>query len=192
MVGIQFYGNINNTLVSRNTITGSNKNFGNGISFESGSCTYNSIKENTISNFLNGILFNDKSDHNKVLNNKIYGYGLHGAGIYATDNSKYMEIMGNTVIGYEDGIAIQQIGTNTATNYQFRENTVKGNKNGLWVRVSNSVISKNIATQNRVSGLDITGRYNYIASNNATENGICGICLGRYYIKISTSLQKIV
>ncbi len=61
LVGIQFYGNINNAKVMYNNIYGSNPKQGNGISFEYGTVTSNTIYGNTIRNFLNGILFNDKS-----------------------------------------------------------------------------------------------------------------------------------
>ena len=61
LVGIQFYGNMSNSQVTGNTITGINPTVGNGISFEYGNCTYNNITGNIISNFLNGILFNDHS-----------------------------------------------------------------------------------------------------------------------------------
>ena len=180
LVGIQFYGNITNTMVTENNITGLNASYGNGISFESGSSTYNVIKGNTIRNFLNGILFNQKSEYIIVLSNAVEGYGSQGAGIYATDNSKMMQIINNTVTGYEDGIAVQQIGTNTATKYKIIGNIVKANKNGLWVLLNYSTISSNTAAQNNVSGLDITGINNYISNNYASENGVCGIALGRY------------
>ena len=179
LVGIQFYGNIKHTRVIGNSITGSSSVRGNGISFESGSITNNIIRGNTISNFLNGILFNRNSENNIVQNNKVFGYGFHGAGIYATDNSRRNHIIDNIVTGYEDGIAVQKLGSGTATRYKISGNTVKGNKNGLWVRLSLSTIKYNTAIQNKVSGMDITGSNNYIASNVATKNGICGIALGR-------------
>jgi len=179
LVGIQFYGNIDRTRIIGNSITGSSSVRGNGISFESGSSTNNIIKGNNISNFLNGILFNRNSKNNIVLSNKVFGYAMRGAGIYATDNSRSNHIISNTVTGYEDGIAVQKLGSGTATRYKISGNTVKGNKNGLWVRLSLSIIKYNTASQNRVSGMDITGRNNYIASNVATRNGICGIVLGR-------------
>ena len=180
LVGIQFYGNIDHTRVICNSITGTSSTRGNGISFESGSSTYNVIERNTINNFLNGILFNQKSEYNIIQSNKVLGYAMRGAGIYATDNSRMNQILSNTVTGYEDGIAIQKIGSGIAKDYTINGNTVKANKNGFWILISNSNISKNIATQNNVSGMDITGSYNNIENNTATYNGLCGICLGRY------------
>ena len=180
LVGIQFYGNIMNTLVMGNNITGLKPDYGNGISFEYGSCTFNVIQGNNVDNFLNGILFNNKTEYIITQNNTVKGYGLQGAGIYATDSSNMMQIIGNTVTGYEDGIAVQQLGNNKATKYNINNNTVKANKNGFWILLSNSTISYNTAIQNMVSGLDITGSRNIISYNNATENNICGIALGRY------------
>ncbi len=180
LVGIQFYGNMNNSRVLGNTITGVSPTVGNGISFEYGKCTYNNITGNIISNFLNGIIFNDNSENNIVSNNQVTCTGYQGAGIYATDNSRNMQIIGNTVTGAEDGIAVQQMGTNTPTNYNISGNTVTGNKNGLWVCLSNSTISNNNATSNLVSGLDITGRYNNILDNTASYNGNCGITLAGF------------
>ncbi len=180
LVGIQFYGDMSNSRVVGNTITGVSPNVGNGISFEYGKCTYNNITDNTISNFLNGIIFNDNSENNIVSNNHVTCTGYQGVGIYATDNSRNMQITSNTVTGAEDGIAVQQIGTYTPTNYNISGNTVTGNKNGFWVCLSNSTISNNIATQNTVSGLDITGKYNNILDNTASYNGNCGITLSKY------------
>lgn len=180
LVGIQFYGNINNTKVQDNTIIGFDPTRGNGISFEGGNCTYNNITGNYIENFFHGILFNDKSENNIIKNNIVKCTGYNGVGIYATENSRYMQIIGNTITGAEDGIAVQQIGTNTPINYYISGNTVTGNKNGFWLCLSNSTISNNYAAQNTVSGIDITGRYNTINNNTATNNGICGICLGEF------------
>ena len=124
LVGIQFYGDIKNTLVMGNNITGLKPDYGNGISFEYGSCTFNVINGNNVDNFLNGILFNNKTEYTIAQNNTVTGYGLQGAGIYSTDNSDMMQIIGNTVIGYEDGIAVQKLGNNTATKYNIKNNTV--------------------------------------------------------------------
>jgi hypothetical protein len=177
LVGVQFYGNINNSKIIGNTITGADPCGGNGISFESGSSTYNNITGNIIGNFLNGILFNDNSENNYVSNNRVTCSGFTGVGIYATDNSKYMQIIGNTITGAEDGVATEQLGTDCALYYNLIGNTLTGNKNGLWVCISNSTISNNIATFNTVSGLDITGIYNRILYNTATNNGVCGIII---------------
>ena len=177
LVGIQFYGNMNNSKVFNNKITGANPSVGNGISFEYGLATFNNLTGNSISNFLNGILFNNKSTYNTVSNNQINCTGFHGAGIYATDDSKFMRITGNIVTGAEDGIAVQQMGTNTASNYFIDGNTLKANKNGFWILLNNSTISNNNASMNNVSGLDITGQYNLILDNTACYNGNCGITL---------------
>lgn len=183
LVGIQFYGNINNSKIYLNNISGTNPKQGNGISFEYGTSTYNTIYGNSIRNFLNGILFNGNSSYNLISKNKVYSSGYQGAGIYTTDNSKYMQIIANTVTGAEDGIAIQKIGSNTANHYLISRNTVKSNKNGFWIRLTYSTISYNNATLNKVSGLDITGSHNKILYNNASRNGNCGITLGRFSSK---------
>ncbi|MTK64444.1 MAG: hypothetical protein F8N15_07980, partial [Methanobacterium sp.] len=177
LVGIQFYGDMSNAKVLYNKIIGADPTVGNGISFEYGYCSYNNISGNSISNFLNGILFNDNSAYNSVEGNRVTCTGLNGAGIYATDNSRNMRIVGNTVSGAEDGIAVQQMGTSTATNYLLDGNILQGNKNGFWIRLDNSTISKNIANSNAVSGIDITGKYNNIQNNTASYNGNCGITL---------------
>ena len=177
LVGIQFYGDMSNSKVLYNKITGTNPSVGNGISFEYGYCSYNNVSRNSISNFLNGILFNDKSEYNSVEGNSVTCTGLNGAGIYATDNSRYMRIVDNIVSGAEDGIAVQQLGTCTANNYLLEGNTLKGNKNGFWIRLDNSTISKNTANSNSVSGIDITGKYNNLLDNTASYNGNCGITL---------------
>ncbi|MTK63632.1 MAG: DUF11 domain-containing protein, partial [Methanobacterium sp.] len=180
LVGIQFYGNVYNSRVINNTIIGVDPSVGNGISFEYGTVTNNTLNGNTVSNFLNGIIFNDNSENNTVSNNRVSCTGYNGAGIYTTDNARGMTITGNTVTGAEDGIAVQQIGTNTPTNFTLSGNILTGNKNGFWICLSNSTISNNTANGNLVSGLDITGRYNQILNNTASNNGNCGITLAEY------------
>lgn len=180
LVGIQFYGNIINSKVYFNKIYGSNPNYGNGISFEYGAVSYNNISSNTIGNFLNGIIFNKKSEYNIIYKNTIKCTGYHGAGIYSTDNSRYMEINSNAISGAEDGIAVEQKGSNYALNYTIINNTVAYNKNGIWVKLFNSSIVSNNAKNNKVSGMDITGAYNQILKNIAIYNSNCGITLYRY------------
>ncbi|MTK63821.1 MAG: hypothetical protein F8N15_04675, partial [Methanobacterium sp.] len=82
LVGIQFYGNVYNSRVINNTITGVDPSVGNGISFEYGTVTNNTLNGNTVSNFLNGIIFNDNSENNTVSNNRVSCTGYNGAGIY--------------------------------------------------------------------------------------------------------------
>lgn len=180
LVGIQFYGDMKKSQVINNKIFGVTHQCGNGISFEYGKSTYNLIYGNTVSNFLNGILFNDYSAYNTVKKNYVGCYGYHGAGIYFTDNSKYNNIIQNKVKGAEDGIAIQKMGNGVASYFIIKGNTVQYNKNGFWIRLTKSTISYNIAKLNKVSGLDITGSYLTITHNTATNNGNCGITLGRY------------
>ncbi len=185
LVGIQLYGNVQNSLITGNTITGSSHTVGNGISFEYGAVAHNTVTKNTISNFLNGILFNDNSASDIISYNKVFLSDKIGAGIYATDNSRQMQIVGNTVTGARDGIAVQQVGKSTANNYVISGNTVEQNVNGFWMRLSSSVITKNLATLNTVSGLDITGANDKIIDNTATKNGVCGITLGKFSAKDS-------
>ena len=145
-----------------------------------GFCTFNNITGNIIHNFLNGILFNNKSENNIVSNNRVISTELTGAGIYATADSRNMQIIGNTVIGAEDGIAIQQFDIDIPSNYYINGNTLTGNKNGFWLRISNSTISNNIVSQNIVSGFDITGRFNNILNNIITYNGNSGITIAGF------------
>lgn len=180
LVGIQFYGNIDNSKVYYNNITGLNPKQGNGISFEDGTVTNNTIYGNTIRNFLNGILFNDKSVSNTIAKNRVYSTDYTGAGIYATDSAKDMQIISNEVIGARDGISVQIMGSGIASNFLISGNVIKNNVNGLWVELTGSTIINNAATLNKVSGLDITGSHNIIEYNNATYNDNCGIVLGRY------------
>lgn len=180
LVGIQFYGDITKSQVLNNKISGTSSKWGNGISFEYGKSTYNTVKGNTVSNILNGIIFNDYSTYNSVRSNNVHCYGYHGAGIYFTDNSKRNEIIQNKVTGAEDGIAIQKMGSGIASYFTITGNTLKYNKNGFWIRLTRSTISYNTAMYNKVSGLDITGSYNKITHNTATYNGNCGITLGKY------------
>ncbi len=180
LVGIQFYGNIANSNVYYNNITGLNPKQGNGISFEDGTVTDNTVYGNNIRNFLNGILFNDKSVSNTIAKNRVFSTDYTGAGIYSTDNSNDLQIISNEVIGARDGISIQKIGNGIASDYLISGNVVKNNVNGLWVELTGSTIINNLATSNKVSGLDITGNYNTIEYNNATYNDNCGIALGRY------------
>lgn len=180
LVGIQFYGNSYNNTVANNKISGVNPRMGNGISFEYGTVNYNNVSCNSIGNFLNGILFNNVSYSNLVYKNRIKCTNRNGAGIYATDASYDMQIISNCVTGAEDGIAIQQIGKSNAQNYLIRSNTANYNKNGFWIRLYNSIIDSNQANYNKVSGLDITGRFNRILKNSASFNSNCGITLSRY------------
>ena len=180
LVGIQFYGSMSNSNVINNMIIGLSPTVGNGISFEYGKCSNNIIYGNIVKNFLNGIIFNNNTENNTVQNNQVLNTNHQGAGIYTTDNSRKMNILGNTVTGAEDGIAVEQLGTNTPINYYIDGNTVTGNKNGFWICLSNSTISNNTANGNLVSGLDITGRYNSILNNTASNNENCGITLGAF------------
>jgi len=194
LVGIQYTGNIQYSKVLKNRITGTNKNYGNGISFQYSSCPYltsnNFISGNIIHNFLNGILFNAKSTNNIVSSNKVYCSGYHGTGIWATDDSSYMEILGNTVSGAEDAIAVQKIGSGQANHYLISGNTAKLSKNGFWLHLSYSTISNNLATQNKVSGIDITGNQNVIINNLVTKNSICGIAVGTEKSTDSNALSR--
>jgi len=189
LVGIQFYGDIQKSYILYNKISGVSPQYGNGISFEYGKSTYNAITGNTITNFLNGILFNDYSAYNTVKGNNVQCQGLHGAGIYFTDKSKHNNIFYNKVSGAEDGIAIQKMGNGMASYFNIKGNTVVKNKNGFWIRLTRSLITYNTAKQNKVSGLDITGSYNKIMHNTATYNGICGISIGRYSSKDHNIVQ---
>jgi len=194
LVGVQYTGNIQNSQILKNRITGTNKKYGNGISFQYGSSpyltSYNTISRNIIRNFLNGILFNSKSAHNIVSANKVYCSGHKGTGIWATDDSSYMQIVGNTVSGAEDAIAVQQIGSGKANNYLISGNIAKLSNNGFWLHVSNSIISYNFATQNKVSGIDITGNQNQIIRNKVTNNNVCGIAVGTQRSTDSNSLSS--
>lgn len=180
LVGIQFYGNSFNNTVANNKISGVNPRIGNGISFEYGTVSHTTISNNNIGNFLNGVLFNYVSSSNLVYKNRIKCTNRNGAGIYATDMSSDMQIISNCITGAEDGIAIQKIGKSDATNYLIKSNTVNYNKNGFWIRLFNSVIDSNQAHNNKVSGLDITGKFNQIMRNSASYNSNCGITLSRY------------
>jgi len=195
LVGVQYTGNIKKSQILKNRITGTNKNYGNGISFQyDGSSpyltSYNYAYANIISNFLNGILFNAKSQHNIVSSNKVYCSGHRGTGIWATDDSSYMKIVANTVSGAEDAIAVQQIGSGTANNYLISGNIAKLSNNGFWLHVSNSIISYNFATQNKVSGIDITGNQNQIICNKVTNNNVCGIAVGTQRSTDTNSLSS--
>ena len=194
LVGVQYTGNIQNSQILKNRLTGTNKNYGNGISFQYAACPYltsnNYISGNIIRNFLNGILFNAKSSHNIVSSNKVYCSGHKGTGIWATDDSSYMKILGNTVSGAEDAIAVQQIGSGRANNYLISGNIARLSNNGFWLHISNSVVSNNFATQNKVSGIDITGNQNLIINNLVTKNSICGIAVGTLRSTDSNSLSK--
>lgn len=180
LVGIQFYGDITKSQVLNNKISGVTPKWGNGISFEYGKSTSNIIYKNTISKFLNGVLFNDYSAYNTVSNNTARCSGLHGVGIYFTDKSKYNNIIKNKVTGAEDGIAIQKIGNGMAKYFKIIGNTVKNSKNGFWVKLTRSTISYNTANFNQVSGLDITGSHLTITHNKASYNKLCGITMGKY------------
>ena len=181
LAGIQLNGNIKNSKILNNYITGVNNGYGNGISFQfsptSALTSYNTVSGNIIKNFLFGILFNGKSSHNTITKNQIYCEKYDGSGIYATQDSSYMVITGNTVTGAQDAISVQKIGSGQATYYTISGNTVKNNQNGLWVCLSDSTISSNQAIYNKVSGLDITGDNNKIVSNVIRYNTICGIAL---------------
>lgn len=183
LVGVQIYGNVKNSFITGNIIIGLSNTVGNGISFEDGAVTNNVVTKNTISNFLNGILFNDNSTSDTISYNRVSCSDLNGAGIYATDNSRGMQIVGNTVTGARDGISVEQIGTNAANNYIISGNTVEDNVNGFWMCLSSSSIANNLATLNTVSGLDITGANDKITNNTSTKNGLCGITLGKYSAK---------
>jgi len=190
LVGIQFYGDISHSTVNNNHIVGVSPKWGNGISFEYGKATYNSIRYNGISNYLNGILFNSYSAYNVISKNRVANTGYTGAGIYTVDNSKYNQITYNKVTGCEDGIAVQKMGSGIATFYTLKGNVVEYNKNGFWIRLSNSIVSNNIAKYNRVSGIDLTGKRNNVVSNLASGNGICGITIGKYSSADYNLVQK--
>ena len=91
--------------------------------------------------------------------------------------SESNQIVNNFVLGAEDGLSVEKINNYIANCYKITGNTLKSNKNGFWLSLSNSIISNNIATLNKISGLDIEGKFNTIQFNNLTYNGVCGLTL---------------
>ena len=181
LAGVQLNGNIKNSKILNNYLTGMNNAYGNGISFQfsptSALTSYNTVSGNIIKNFLFGILFNGKSSHNTIANNQVYCEKYDGCGVYATQDSSYMTITGNTVTGARDAISIEKIGSGQANHYTISGNVVKNNANGLWLCLSDSTISSNQAISNKISGLDITGDSNKIVSNVIRGNSVCGLAL---------------
>jgi nitrous oxidase accessory protein len=168
-----------------NTIIGGDMMYGNGMAFEG--VTSNSLVENnTISNTLHGILFDVASTNNIIKNNKVYGNGLitngeagidyQGAGIYTVDGSTNFQILNNYVSGERDGIALQQIGSSSQSGFVVQGNTVENNINGLWMTISNSLITQNIVKGN-INGIDLTGTNNQITNNQFINNSNCDVAL---------------
>ncbi len=175
-VGIQYVGYIKDSIIKNNNITGVITIEGsNGISFGQGFGDYavnSTVTGNHIRNVLNGIIFNYGNTNNTIINNNVSSYGstTNSVGIYGTDHTQNMQVIGNEVSACRDGIAIEKLGANESNNCTFSRNTVNNNLNGFWVAVSNSTFSNNTATNSSVSGFDITGAFNNILNNTATLN----------------------
>jgi len=182
--GITDVGTNLNLLVSGNTITGTNPLYGNGMAFE-GVTNNAQILNNVISNTLHGILFDVASTNNVISGNTVQGNGLisssdsmdvQGAGIYTVDGSKNFQILNNIVSGERDGIAIQQIGSGTASGFTISGNICTNNLNAMWLTLSNSLITKNTLSNNN-EGIDIVGNNNMISLNIITNNRVVGIAI---------------
>ncbi len=182
--GISDVGTNLNLIVSGNTIIGSNPTYGNGMAFE-GMTNNAQILNNKISNTLHGILFDVASTNNIINGNTVQGNGLisssdsideQGAGIYTVDGSTNFQILNNVVTGERDGIAVQQIGSGTASGFTISGNICTNNLNAIWLTLSNSVITKNTLSNNN-EGVDIVGNNNMISLNIITNNRIVGIAI---------------
>ncbi len=174
LVGVQFYGSISNNQLLNNVITGTGTSYGNGISFSLGTASNNLVQGNTISNVLHGILFNEGNLNNVVDCNAVT-LGGNGAGIYSFDGSSGMIISNNFVTGAQDAIALQSLNGGLGDCFSIIGNTVTNSVNGLWMKLSNSVISYNTVTGCSMSGIDISGINNQIVNNTVTSNSVVGI-----------------
>ncbi len=143
------------------------------------------ILNNKISNTLHGILFDVASTNNIISGNTVQGNGLisssdsidvQGAGIYTVDGSTNFQILNNVVTGERDGIAVQQIGSGTASGFTISGNICTNNLNAIWITLSNSVITKNTLSNNN-EGVDIVGNNNMISLNIITNNRVVGIAI---------------
>ncbi len=174
LVGVQYYGSVSNNQLINNIIQGTGTNYGNGISFSLGTVSNNLVQGNTISQVLHGILFNDGNINNVVDGNSVT-LGGDGAGIYAIDGSSGMTISNNFVTNAQDAIACQSLNGGFGDCFTVVGNTVTNSVNGLWMKLSNSIIDYNTATGCSVSGYDVSGINNTINNNTATSNQVVGI-----------------
>ena len=174
LVGVQYYGSVSNNQLINNVIQGTGTSYGNGISFSLGTVSNTLVQGNTISQVLHGILFNDGNINNVVDGNSVT-LGGDGAGIYAIDGSSSMTISNNFVTNAQDAIACQSLNGGLGDCFNIVGNTVTNSVNGLWMKLSNSIIEYNTAIGCSVSGYDVSGINNKIMNNTATSNQVVGI-----------------
>lgn len=173
--GISDTGTNTNLLISGNTIIGTSSTYGNGMAFE-GVTSNSQVKDNSISGTQHGILFDVASTNNTISGNTVTGNNGDQAGIYTILGSTNFQILNNKVSKERDGIAIQPLGSGTASGFKVDGNICTDNHNAIWMTVSDSVISNNVLDGN-VEGIDITGTGNIIRSNIITNNSVVGIAL---------------
>jgi len=173
--GVSDTGTNTNILVSGNNIIGTCSTYGNGMAFE-GVTSNSQIKYNSISGTQHGILFDVASTNNVISGNTVTGNNGDQAGIYTILGSTNFQILNNKVSNERDGIAIQPLGSGTASGFKVDGNICIGNHNAIWMTVSNSVISNNQLNGNQ-EGIDITGTGNIIKSNIIINNKVVGIAL---------------
>ena len=174
LVGVQYYGSVSNNQLINNIIEGTGITYGNGISFSLGTALNNLVQGNTISQVLHGILFNDGNVNNVVDSNSVT-LGGDGAGIYAIDGSSGMTISNNYVTNAQDSIACQSLNGGLGDCFTIIGNTLTDSVNGLWMKLSNSIIEYNTVTGCNISGYDVSGSNNKIINNTATSNQVVGI-----------------
>ena len=172
-------------IVANNIIIGGSNVYGNGMAFE-GSTNDAQILNNTITNTLHGILFDVVSSNDIIANNTVIGNGLisngeagidyQGAGIYTIIGSTGFNILNNYVSGERDGIAIQPLGSGTATGMVVQGNTLNNNINGLWMQMNNAIVNANKFNGN-VNAIDITGTGNLIENNIIKTSSNCDVAL---------------
>ncbi len=183
--GIMATGTNRNTIITSNTLMGTNPFYGNNIAFE-GPLYNSTVQNNVLSGAEFGILYDAPSTNITIQNNIITGnYNLNnprdplvhtGTGIYTVTGSTNFKILNNTVINSRDSIAVEDLGKGLSTGFIIKNNTVINGFNGVWAAISNSLIQNNNFSNN-VAGVDIVGTGNTIQNNYITNNRVVGIAL---------------
>jgi parallel beta-helix repeat protein len=123
------------------------------------------VKSNQIFNDSTGGIKEDHSEKTVISNNLIK---WNNYGIYSVE-SRYTQIFSNQIFGNSDqGIDIIKTECNITKNY------LNGNGQGIsFLDISNSMVHKNIITQNRDLGLSMgTGWNASVVGNEISKNGV--------------------
>lgn len=183
--GIMSTGTNVNLTISSNILIGTNPFYGNNMAYE-GPLYNSTIQNNVLSGAEFGMLYDAPSNNVTIKNNVVTNnYDLNnprdplvhtGTGIYTVAGSTDFKILNNTVTNTRDSIAVEDLGGGLSTGFIIENNTVIKSFNGVWAKISNSLIQNNNFSNN-TAGIDVVGTGNIIKDNIIENNSVVGIAL---------------